>query len=497
MMVGLGLSFGVRQQRKLSQTLTPLQHQSVKLLQLSNIGLDTLVREALETNPLLSLDEPADDDAVESPKMPARSPTAGYRPTPAVSRLFGAAEGTPPKTGKRKANAGARGPDEPGAVSETTLQDALLEDIAFSFANAAERAIAIDLSFLLDDSGYLAGDVGDVAACRGVSAAKVTDILLRLQALAPAGLFARNLGECLRLQLVDAGTLDPPMEALLDNLPLLTERGPETLAAAAGIDPGDLPQYLQRLRALDPRPGRVLAGAAAPAIVPDLIVRPALEAFSGNGEFAHRIGRWIVAVNPETAPDLSLDRAGLATLRAQSRSRTDRAYVSDMSREASWLIQAVRNRRTTVLRLGVEIFRRQQEFLEHGTARLGPLTRKEIARAAGLHESTISRAVNEKYAATPQGVFALKFLFSGRIRALDGGPGHAASAVRHRLRVLIDRETTPLSDEALARLLRADGYDLARRTVTKYREMLRIPSSVERRRRLAYRPAEKFSACSS
>lgn len=482
-MAAPGLSLELRQRRKLTQTLTPALQQSIKLLQLSSIALDAVVREALETNPLLSLDEPADDAATGRIKAPARNPAAGYRPTPEAARLFGAAAGASPGADRLGAPTGTHGPDRPDPVSERTLQDVLFEDIAFSFADAVERTVAIDLSGLLDEAGYLAGDPGDVAALRGVPEALVSDILGRLQALSPPGLFARNLGECLRLQLIDAGTLDPSMDALLDNLPLLTERGPEALATAAGIEPDDLPRFLDCLRALDPRPGLALADVAAPAIVPDLIVCPATDALDGDGEHACRLGPWVVAVNPDTAPRLALDRAGLERLRGQARNQAEKSYLRERTDEAGWLIQAIERRRATVLRLGVEIFRRQQEFLEHGTVRLRPMTRKNIAGATDLHESTVSRAVNEKFAATPQGVFALKYFFSSQVGALNGGPGYAASAVRQRLRDLINRESSPLSDAVATRLLRAEGYDLARRTVAKYREMLRIPSSVERRRR--------------
>ncbi len=308
-------------------------------------------------------------------------------------------------------------------------------------------------------------------------------MLLRLQALAPPGLFARNLSECLRLQLADAGRLDPPMNAVLDNLSLLTERGLDALAAAAGIAPSDLPLFLDRLRTLDPRPGLSLADVAAPAVVPDLIVQPADETPFYDSEQTRRVGRWVVAINPDTVPRLSLDRAGLEGLRTRTRDDTERAYLKDRSQDATWLIRAVEQRSATILRVGAEIFLRQQEFLEHGTTGLKPMSQKDIALASNLHESTISRAANDKFAATPQGVFPLKFLFSARIGALNDDPDYAASAVRHRLRVLIGQESTPMSDEAVTRLLRAEGYDIARRTVAKYREMMRIPSSVERRRR--------------
>ena len=483
-MAAPGLSIDLRQRRKQSQTLTPALQQSIKLLQLSGTGLDAIVREALETNPLLALDDPPDDSAAKAPRAPMRNPARGYRPTPAATRLFGAAAGAVSGTDRHDAPAGGHKREDSAPVSEQSLREVLFEDIAYSFADAGERNIAVDLSGLLDEAGYLAGDIGDVAALHGVAEAQVSGILSRLQTLAPPGLFARTLSECLRLQLVDAGPLDRGMDAVLDNLSLLTERGPDVLAAAAGIASDALPLYLERLRKLDPRPGLALAGAGAPAVVPDLIVRPAVDAPRYDGEHAGQVGRWIVAVNPDTVPRLSLDRAGLESMRARSRDETERTYLRDRSQEASWLIQAVEKRMATILLLGVEVFGRQQEFLERGPAGLRPMTRKDIARATALHESTISRAANDKFAATPQGVFALKFLFSARIDDLNGGPGYAASAVRHRLRLLIGAETAPLSDEAATRLLRAEGYDVARRTVAKYREMLRIPSSVERRRRL-------------
>ena len=201
-----------------------------------------------------------------------------------------------------------------------------------------------------------------------------------------------------------------------------------------------------------------------------------------DSEQTRRVGRWVVAINPDTVPRLSLDRAGLEGLRTRTRDDTERAYLKDRSQDATWLIRAVEQRSATILRVGAEIFLRQQEFLEHGTTGLKPMSQKDIALASNLHESTISRAANDKFAATPQGVFPLKFLFSARIGALNDDPDYAASAVRYRLRMLIGQETTPMSDEAVTRLLRAEGYDIARRTVAKYREMMRIPSSVERRR---------------
>ena len=477
---GLALKPGLRQRQ--AQIMTPAMQEAVRLLRLSGLALDAAVREALETNPLLMLEEAPDDSPFRPPTLPVRSPAAGYRPTAAAIRLFGGAAGAAP-AGAGSTPPGPAGPDAAALAADRSLHDILFEEIAWSFADPAERRIALDLGGLLDEAGYLAGDPADVAAAHGVGTAQVERILARLQALAPPGLFARDLAECLRLQLADAGRLDPPMTAILDHLPLLTERGPEALAAAAGIDPDDLPACLDRLRALDPRPGLALAGGPAPTIVPDLLVLAADAAPAYDRDLARPVGRWIVALNPDTVPRVTLDRAGLAGLRARSRDAATRTWLNDRSRDAALLIRAIERRGATMLEVGAEIFSRQQAFLEHGMAALGPMKRRDIADAVGLNESTVGRAAQDKFAATPQGTFALTALFSARIGDLNGGAGHAAGAVRHRLRTLIGAEAAALSDAALTRMLRAEGYDISRRTVAKYRGVLRIPSSVGRRRR--------------
>lgn len=496
--VSLNIGHGLQQQQRMSQALTPAMQQALKLLQLSSTQLDAAIRDALESNPLLALDEPVvdsqADDAATFPDRPdqapnrralqpvRRNPRAGYRPTPAAARLFGAAASAGPQGETRAGDAGAGSSLDAGGRTAANFRDVLFEDIVFAFENPAERGIAIDLCGMLDDHGYLAGDVADVAEFRLVSDDLVNSVLKRLQKVAPAGLFARDLAECLALQLEEIGALDPTMAALLQHLDLLTEKSPAALAAAAGIEADDLPAFLARLRDLDPKPGASLGGGAAPAIVPDLVVYDAGRRTIRNSDYEQQIGRWVVALNPDLVPRLSLDRANLEALRAQSRQETEKAYLKDRTQDATWLIRAIEQRTATILRVGVEIFRRQTDFLESGVSGLQPMTQKEIAAATDVHESTISRAANEKFAATPQGVIDLKFMFSAQIADLNGGPAHSAKVVRHRLRQLVDAESTPMSDDALAGHLRDEGFDVARRTVAKYREMLRIPSSVDRRR---------------
>jgi len=473
------LQIGQRQVQ--APVLTPALQQALKLLQISSIELEAVVREALETNPLLVADEaPADLVPALPPPVPRRA-TAGYRPSPQAMRLFGAAA-------RQSADrAGGNTGNDPGTFDlagqeGSTLQEALLEDIAFAFDDPVDRQITLDLASLLDDAGYLAGDLADVAEYRKVSTTHVENVLARLKGVVPAGLFARDLADCLRLQLIDQEALDPAMAQVLDHLDLLAENGPAALAVAAGLEADIVSRCLARLRQLNPRPGASLAHQAAPTIVPDIIVLPKRADSSPDSEFVQSVGRWTVALNPALVPNLSLDRAGLQDLRARARRAEDRDYLKTTAQDATWLIRAIEQRTTTLLRMAVEIFRRQESFLESGPAGLKPLTQKEIARVTEIHESTVSRAVNQKYAATPQGVVPLKFLFCNPVRDLSGGRDHAAKVVRHRLKALIGAESAPVSDGELTRLLRLEGYDVARRTVAKYRGLLRIPSSIERRR---------------
>ncbi|MCY4191128.1 MAG: hypothetical protein OXD42_07380, partial [Rhodospirillaceae bacterium] len=276
-------------------------------------------------------------------------------------------------------------------------------------------------------------------------------------------------------------TLDEVMIRILDHLEILAEHDPVALAAAVGLDVDEVSLGLDKLRQLDPRPGTAFAGQTAPVIVPDIIVLPIGTHSSHNSEHVQAVGRWTVGLNLDLVPKLSLDCTGLDILRARARREEERAYLKTSSRDATWLIRAIEQRTATLLRIGVEIFRRQEGFLEGGPLALKPLIQKEIAHVTEVHESTISRAVNRKFAATPQGLVPLKFLFSNSVRDLNGGRDHASKVVRQRLKALISAEAAPTPDEALTRQLRSEGYDVARRTVAKYREMLRIPSSVVRK----------------
>jgi RNA polymerase sigma-54 factor len=287
----------------------------------------------------------------------------------------------------------------------------------------------------------------------------------------PVGMFAASLKECLAAQLAERNRLDPAMAALLDNLEMLARRDLRGLQAACGVDAEDLAEMVAELRRLDPKPGADLDAAEPATRVPDVLLR------RDPGD------EWVVELNPETMPRVLVNRGFHARAVVGTQSRDDRAFLSEQLASATWLVKSLEQRANTILRVSAEIMRRQDAFLRHGVAHLKPLILRDVAEAVEMHESTVSRVTSGKSIATPRGVFDLKYFFTTAIAGTTGET-HSAEAVRHRIRELVaaERPDDILSDDALVARLRAEGVDIARRTVAKYREALRIPSSVQRKR---------------
>jgi len=272
------------------------------------------------------------------------------------------------------------------------------------------------------------------------------------------------------LQFLNTGTT---MAALLDNLALLARHDMPALKRACGVDDEDLREMVAELRALTPRPGAAFGGEPAQTVVPDVYVREGLG------------GLWHVELNSETLPRLLVDQRYHARVSAAARTDQEKTFVSDCAAQASWLVKSLDQRAKTILKVSSEIVRQQDAFLAFGVEHLRPLNLKTVADAIGMHESTVSRVTSNKYLATPRGVFEMKFFFTSAIQATEGGEAHSAESVRHKIRQLIDAEATETevhSDDRIVEILKEAGVDIARRTVAKYREAMRIPSSVERRR---------------
>jgi RNA polymerase sigma-54 factor len=455
----LGQQAAVRQ----APGLTPALQQSIKLLELSNLALADLLAEAVAENPLLELAEAPAPAKPQHLRRPQR-PDFPSRPLPAgLSRLFTAAARHRPAGGGADVVTDVAG-------AGPSLHEHLLHQLGADIADPVERAIGRALIEAVDETGYLAEDTAELAGRLGHDPVRVALVLSRLQGFDPPGVFARNLAECLALQLADRGRLDEAMSRLLAHLDLLAAGERAALMGCCGVDAGRLGAMIAELRRLDPRPGLAFECTSVIAVVPDLTIERA----AGGG--------WQIELNHQTMPRLTINERYPLPPEAD---RAAQRYLKERRTSAQWLLSALDRRGRTLLDVAGELVARQGAFLEGGAAALVPLSRRSVAQALGLHESTVGRAAANKYAATPRGILALSDFFGGRLGAAGEASGHAPPAVRARLKGLLATESKdrPVSDEQLAALLRREGIPIARRTVAKYREMLRIPPSFRRKSR--------------
>ncbi|MEO8115081.1 MAG: RNA polymerase factor sigma-54 [Phenylobacterium sp.] len=478
--------------------ITPQLQQAIKLLQLSNVELEAFVDAELERNPLLQRDE---RDAEPDAEAPAEAPTdnATDRVTDSdaraemdtshdeASRGEHATGDAPEPAGEaggaidwsRAGRGGSFDGDSDSLESAMTRAKTLLEhlhdQLAVAGLSSAEAAIAGVLIDSVDEGGYLRADLPEIAERLGCDLAMVERVLTVIHGFEPTGVGARDVRECLMLQLKDRNRFDPAMDALLENLHLLARRDMTALKRACGVDDEDLDELLAELRALTPRPGASFGGEAVQPVAPDVYVREGLG------------GMWHVELNSDTLPKLLVDQRYHARVSASARSDQEKTFVADCMASASWLMKSLDQRAKTILKVSSEIVRQQDAFLVFGVEHLRPLNLRTVADAIGMHESTVSRVTSNKYIATPRGIFEMKFFFTSAIASSEGGDAHSAESVRHKIRQLIDAEqseTQVHSDDAIVEILKQAGVDIARRTVAKYREAMRIPSSVERRRML-------------
>ncbi|HET7595267.1 MAG TPA: RNA polymerase factor sigma-54 [Stellaceae bacterium] len=461
--------------------MTPQLQQAIKLLQLSNLELSAFIETELEQNPLLERDDAPADGVAEPPAN--EDPAAAAAEEEEVDRWRETAgtegEGNldlagDPAAWRAPSTSTPGNGDLPG-IDQTlsrplTLREHLLAQLSVDIIEPVDRVIGTHLIEMTDDAGYLQGDLADVATRLDCDVARVQATLAKLQRFDPAGVFARDLAECLTLQLKDRDRFDPAMQALLANLPLLAGRDAPALMQLCGVDAEDLAEMVAELRALNPKPGLAFDTTSAQPIVPDVLVRP-------------QGASWIVELNNDTLPRVLVNNRYYAEISSAARSKAERDYLVDRYQQATWLAKALHQRATTILKVATEIVRQQEGFFRHGVRHLRPLVLRDIAEAIGMHESTVSRVTSGKYMATPRGIYELKYFFTAAIAATSGGAALSAEAVRFRIKALIDAEADEvLSDDRIVEILLADGVDIARRTVAKYREAMRIPSSVQRRR---------------
>jgi RNA polymerase sigma-54 factor len=505
-----------------SLVMTPQLQQAIKLLQLSNLELSDFVDREIEQNPLLERgegdggdDRPSGADNSEAGAEPGGEPESAARAEiePPIldshdlamsGHMAGGADAPLDADyenvwssngiadggfdgGEAFGDWGSRGgqgsfDDDNFDLEQTlsgsvSLRDHLTQQINVDILDPVHRLIGLALIDLLDETGYLTGDLAGVAAQLACDIARVEAVLARLQRFDPPGIFARSLKECLAIQLRERNHLDPAIQALLDHLELLAARNVPALLKVCGVDAEDLADMVAEIKTLDPKPALRFDHTVAQTVTPDILMR------------AQPGGGWLIELNSDTLPRVLINQRYFARISGEIRNKAEKDYISERFNSANWLVKSLHQRANTILRVATEIVRQQDLFFVHGVQYLRPLILRDIAEAIGMHESTVSRVTTNKFMATPRGLFELKYFFTSSIAGADGEAAHSAEAVRFRIKALIDAEAADgvLSDDRIVEILRGDGIDIARRTVAKYREAMRIPSSVQRRREKSMR----------
>ena len=515
--MALSIKMDFRQSQSL--VMTPQLQQAIKLLQLSNLELNEYVEAELERNPLLERKERSENDAREPQddrpgdgstqaidQKESSSLDEGKNTTDVpdsysdlsnetgqqerVSDLDTDYDNIYPDAGPLSPSAGldggwqqlgsggGRGFEsgdnnlEAYIAEQTSLRDHLHQQLHLTFTDPARLMIGQHLIDMIDDAGYLRGDLDELATRLGASQELVQSVLQTMQGFEPSGVFARNIGECLALQLADQGDLTQLMQALCDHIDLLGQHKLDELKRVVGVDMDELLEMIAHIRQLNPKPGHEYDQVMVQPVVPDVFVRPLDN------------GGWHVELNSETLPRILVNRSYYATVAKGARSSKDKTYLTDCLNTANWLTKSLDQRARTILKVAQEVVRQQDAFFAHGIEHLRPLNLKTVADAIEMHESTVSRVTSNKYIGTPRGIFELKYFFTSAISSSKNGEAHSSESVRHKIKQLVDAElpTKILSDDKIVALLREEGIDIARRTVAKYREALHIPSSVQRRR---------------
>ncbi|MCI0467653.1 MAG: RNA polymerase factor sigma-54 [Beijerinckiaceae bacterium] len=500
-----------------SLVMTPQLLQAIKLLQFSSLELSAFIEDELERNPLLEraedgpeaigLDYNATDFDAESAgnshtddfneaseaewSSEAFATDRAFLEASLGTELSNSFEDDRPAagddylrvdglglsatswSGPARANGDGEAANlESYVAAPTNLKDHLEAQLTFATTNAVDRLIGQVLIDSIDENGYFTGSLDEICARLHAPLKHVEHILGLIQGFDPSGVGARNLAECLAIQLRERNRFDPAMETLVGHLDLLAKRDFAALRKICNVEEEDILDMLGEIRGLDPKPGHAFGGGPIAPAIPDVVVHAGPD------------GSWRVELNTDMLPRLLVNHTYAVQMGKGKGAEADRKFISACRQSANWLTKSLEQRARTILKVSSEIVRQQDGFLACGVEHLRPLDLKTIADAVGVHESTVSRVTSNKYMATPRGLFELKYFFTASIAARDGSDAHSAESVRHRIKQMIEQESPAqiLSDDAIVGRLKEANIDIARRTVAKYRESLKIPSSVERRR---------------
>ncbi|MEM9501703.1 MAG: RNA polymerase factor sigma-54 [Pseudomonadota bacterium] len=493
--MALGPRLDLRQSQSL--VMTPQLQQAIKLLAASNLEIETFIGEALESNPLLEAGAVSSEDTGPSgdpDDIPREEFTSdqlmaqGAGEIEAPFDIDNSALDRDRDTGDGSTSPGAQGDAEWGSGSagggdgefpdieashaaEVSLGEHLSEQVGAIAVNEKEAFVARHIVGLLDDSGYLSWDLRDIAYDLGVSLDQAEDALTVVQMLDPSGVGARSLAECLVIQAREVDRYDPCMAKLIDNLELVAQGEVARLKRLCSVDDEDFADMLRELRSYDPKPGLAFSGGKASAVVPDVLLT------------ANASGGWDVSLNEATLPRLVVNRSYYVELSDGKPDAETKGWLKEKLADAHWLIRALDQRQKTILKTAAEIVKQQDGFFRKGVSELRPLTLREVAEEIEMHESTVSRVTSNKFLSCERGCFELKYFFTSGVGSSDG-ESVSSEAIKARIRALIDSEDPKkvLSDQKLVDMLKEEGFDLARRTVAKYREAIGIGSSAQRRR---------------
>ncbi|MEO0399275.1 MAG: RNA polymerase factor sigma-54 [Pseudomonadota bacterium] len=508
--------------------MTPQLQQAIKLLQLSNLELSDFIEQQLEENPFLeraaeqdgapaerrgeteerrtqnndassdanndatanaAADDTAGGEALDLTKSEAIAEAqdafdtayddGDYRDRNAAATESDAAAGDYKTNDWAGLGNRQNGFDDDREAADThtsdiSLRDHLTDQLKVASADSQTLFVGAYIIDLIDDAGYLRETTDAISERLGADESAVVETLNLIQAFDPSGVGARDLKECMRLQLRENDRLDPAMDAFIEHLELLAKADLKGLMKATKADEDDVRDMIAEVRALNPKPGYAYGADHVQVIAPDVFIRKAAD------------GGWKIELNNDTLPKVLVNQHYYAEISKNKGKEKDQdaAYVQEQFANASWLAKSLDQRARTILKVAGEIVRQQDAFLAYGIKHLRPLNLKAVAEAIEMHESTVSRVTANKYVSTPRGLFELKYFFTASIASSEGGEAHSAESVRHRIRELIDEEKPDaiLSDDKIVEILKAEGVDIARRTVAKYRETLGLASSVQRRR---------------
>lgn len=493
-----------------SLVLTPQLQQAIKMLQLSSIELVEFVAEEVAQNPILEYsdvsperndlekDNDADKDKAPQNKdtkttddfLQDHSPISTEKDTPLdtdYSEMYDDSAsdqmGTLPEqnlglNGSNMITGGSGNFDFSDTTFEQKQSDTLSlkshleEQLVLLNAAPYEKIIIQYLIGLMDEAGYITEETHLIAERCGCDVEDIERIFKIAQTLEPLGVFARSLSECLKIQQIQADRYDPAMEIFLDNLEMLGERKFSDLRKLCNVSKEDFLDMVEEIKSLNPKPGLEFGEEVVFTVIPDVFVKKSPK------------GKWFVELNNDTLPKVLVNNRYLKEVGSDNIKKEDKDYIDECVSKANWLVKALDQRANTILKVSSELVRLQKKFLNEGIQYLAPINLKTIAEAIEMHESTVSRVTANKYIATPRGIFEMKFFFTTAIGSLDSDNQHSSRSIKYKIKQLIDDEDPKkiLSDDKIVEVIRAEGIDIARRTVAKYRESLEIPSSIIRRR---------------